>query len=40
MLDALGALREDDAGCSGDSAPLGRIAQAELAFRMQVSAPP
>lgn len=39
MLDALRRAAEDDAERSGSSAPLDRIAQAELAFRMQESIP-
>ena len=39
MLDALRVLHESDAARSNDAAPLDRIAQAELAFRMQASVP-
>ncbi len=39
MLDALRRAAEDDAARSGSDAPLDRIAQAELAFRMQESIP-
>ncbi|MDP6538663.1 MAG: DUF1501 domain-containing protein [Planctomycetota bacterium] len=39
MLDALREMHEDDAQRSGDVAPLDRIAQAELAFRLQSSVP-
>ncbi|MHC4262680.1 MAG: DUF1501 domain-containing protein [Planctomycetota bacterium] len=39
MLDALRTLHEDDAARSGDAGTLHRIAQAELAFRMQASVP-
>ena len=39
MLDALRTLHVDDAARSGDAGTLDRIAQAELAFRMQASVP-
>lgn len=39
MLDALQTMHEEDAAGSRDRAPLDRIAQAELAFRMQASVP-
>ncbi|TDJ78476.1 MAG: DUF1501 domain-containing protein [Planctomycetota bacterium] len=39
MLDALKTMHEEDAAGSRDRAPLDRIAQAELAFRMQASVP-
>lgn len=39
MLDALRRAAEDDAERSGSDAPLDRVAQAELAFRMQESIP-
>ena len=39
MLDAQRALHEADAARYDDQAPLDRIAQAELAFRMQASVP-
>lgn len=39
MLDALEELHADDAARTNDQAPLDRIAQSELAFRMQASVP-
>ena len=39
MLDALEKLHADDAARTNDQAPLDRIAQSELAFRMQASVP-
>ena len=39
MLDALERMHAEDAELSGDQAPLDRIAQAELAYRMQAAVP-
>ena len=39
MLDALERMHTEDAELSNDRAPLDRIAQAELAFRMQAAVP-